>query len=219
MLYEQKGIYDGSNIYLDGATVQNVEIAGRDYETVKIGSLEWMNEDLDYKFYSLTVGNSGTSYSDPMANYYNNSESTYGVNGNRYGLLYNYAAVKYLEDNKDTLIKGWRVPTKADVQDLLNAVCTSSQSGTIYYGSGTALKSTSGWVSGNGDGSTEFNAKPVGRKGGSNFFYVGSDGYFWTLTEVDSTRSYNYRFSTGPDASINPTDKADGNALRLVRDI
>ena len=81
-------------------------IGGRVYNTVIIGGKEWMAENLDFKFSGLAIGQ-GSSSSEPRANYYSNNESTYGVNGNKYGLLYNWIAVKYLEDHKSELIPGW----------------------------------------------------------------------------------------------------------------
>ena len=120
-------------------------IGGRVYNTVIIGGKEWMAENLDFKFSGLAIGK-GSSSSEPRANYYSNNESTYGANGNKYGLLYNWIAVKYLEDHKSELIPGWHVPTTTEWDALATAVGGSGVAG-------TKLKSTTGWSSGNGDGS------------------------------------------------------------------
>lgn len=97
-------------------------IGGRKYKTTKIGSQTWLAENLDLKWDGLSIKLSSTATSleelPPEAVYLNNDEDTYGVNGKKYGLLYNFAAVKYLNDHKDTLIPGWRVPTSEDFQTL-----------------------------------------------------------------------------------------------------
>ena len=59
-----------------------VVIGGREYKTLAIGE----------------------HYTDgPAAAYYDNDEATYGVNGNKYGLLYNVDAVIKLIERKSEL--------------------------------------------------------------------------------------------------------------------
>lgn len=134
-------------------------IDGRTYKTVKIGTQEWMAENLDYKFTynnsKLPIGHSG-QMTTPAGWYYNNDENTYGSTGNKYGLLYNWYAAKYLDDNKTTLLpNGWHVPTKADFDKLKNTINSATNDG-------AKLKSATGWNSGNGTDEYEFNAKPAG---------------------------------------------------------
>lgn len=98
-------------------------IGGRTYRTVVMpDGKEWLAENLDYKFDGLVVGSSAQSESEPHGNYFNNDEATYGIDGTyKCGLLYNWPAVKYLDDNKATLCPGWHVPTSTEWDDLLTA--------------------------------------------------------------------------------------------------
>jgi uncharacterized protein (TIGR02145 family) len=171
-----------------------------------------MAENLDYKFTGLTIGYSST---DPAARYYNDSESTYGETGNKYGLLYNLAAMEYLEANKSTLIPGWHVPSTAEWNTLIAAVGADA---------GTHMKSTTGWNnSGNGDNSTGFNAYPTGRynnNGSPNFGDLGSYSYFWTSTpSSSSTGSYDLEQFTTYSTVLQTTGNTYGEyCIRLIKD-
>ena len=204
---------DFSSLGLGQVTFVNIAsnwIGGRQYQTVVIGGKEWMAENLDFKFSGLLVGKSETSSSENRANYYNNNESTYGVNGNKYGLLYNWIAVKYLNDHKSELIPGWHVPTSTEWDALATAVGGTSVAGTM-------LKSTTGWNSGNGNGSTAFSAFPAGNYDGS-FHYVGSNANFWTATENNSSSAYYRNFGTGASMVSDSYSKRDQYSVRLVKD-
>ena len=185
-------------------------IGGRVYNTAVIGGREWMAENLDFKFSGCAIGQ-GSSSSEPRANYYQNNESTYGVNGNKYGLLYNWIAVKYLEDHKAELIPGWHVPTNKEVNALFTAVGGTSVAG-------TKLKSTTGWSSGNGDGSYGFEAFPIGYQVNGNFFNLGVEGHFWTATEDGTASSSEYYFNQQASISWSTSQKSFGCGVRLVKD-
>lgn len=206
--YSQKGL--GQVVFAQSGTDI---IGGRTYHTVTIGGTTWLAENLDFKFSGLVVGSSGTSSSEPRANYYYNDESTYGEHGNKYGLLYNWIAVKYLEDNKNTLIgesTKWRVPTNADWDALANAVGGSSIAG-------TKLKSTTGWNSGNGDGTYDFNGFPAGFYNGS-FKDVGYGANWWTATEYNSSYAYYRSFVTSESIISYHYSKDYQFSVRLVKD-
>ena len=185
-------------------------IGGRTYPTVNIGGKTWMAENLDLRTDGITIGTTG-SPSTPAAWYYNNSAETYGEHGNKYGLLYNWYAVKYLIDNAATIIPGWHVPTTSEWDALATAVGGSSTAG-------TKLKSTTGWSSGNGDGSYGFAAFPAGYRTSGSFYSLGSFAYFWTAIEYSSTRAYNRYFSTGASMTSSNYDKTSAYSVRLVKD-
>jgi uncharacterized protein (TIGR02145 family) len=191
-------------------TPASKNIGGRVYNTVVIGGKEWMAENLDFKFTGCAIGQ-GSSSSEPRANYYQNNESTYGVNGNKYGLLYNWIAVKYLEDHKSELIPGWHVPTTSEWDALATAVGGSGVAG-------TKLKSTTGWSSGNGDGSYGFAAFPAGYQRSGSFNDLGSNANFWTATERSSSNAYYRYFGTGASMSSYDSNKSYGYSVRLVKD-
>lgn len=185
-------------------------IGGRVYNTVVIGGKEWMAENLDFKFTGCDIGQ-GSSSSEPRANYYQNNESTYGVNGNKYGLLYNWIAVKYLEDHKSELIPGWHVPTTTEWDALATAVGGSGVAG-------TKLKSTTGWSSGNGDGSYDFAAFPAGAQVSGSFSGLGSLAGFWAATEYSSSSAYYRFFTTNASMGSSNYNKSYCYSVRLVKD-
>ena len=110
-------------------TYGSVVIGGRTYKTVTIGNQEWLAENLDYKFDGLEISDV-ESLSDVIANYYDGDEATYGRYGNRYGLLYNWKAVDYIEQNKATLLPSdWHVPTATEWDTLVTTVGGASVAG------------------------------------------------------------------------------------------
>lgn len=201
--------------YIDGLFAGNVVvIGGRNYPYVQIGNQLWLAENLDYKFEvdgsQLPIGVSGTP-STPSAWYYDNDEATYGVNGNKYGLLYNWYAAKYLDDNKSTLLpEGWHVPTTEEWNTLMNAVGGKSIAG-------TKLKSITGWDSGNGDDSYGFNAFPSGGGYDGSFGYLGSRASFWTSIECNSRDAYSRALDTGTPLYSASYSKISGYSVRLVK--
>ncbi len=210
-------IYQGTSVnglvtIAEFTAPQGVVIGGRFYPTVTIGNQEWLAENLDFKFSGLDIGPTG----DPATSaawYYDNDESTYGVNGNRYGLLYNWYAAKYLDDNKATLLPdGWHVPTPTEWGDVAPAVGGAGVAG-------TKLKSTTGWSSGNGDGSYGFEAVPTGYRDTGSFYYLGSTANFWTANEHSSTYAYGSNFSSGASMNSNYYLKTYAFSVRLVRTI
>lgn len=109
-------------------TVYSVVIDGRRYRATKIGNQLWLSENLDLKWTDLQIGETDLSTTAQRANYYNDDETTYGIDGKyKCGLLYNAVAARYLHNNKSTLLPaGWQVPSKTDFQTLLSVVGTDS---------------------------------------------------------------------------------------------
>lgn len=199
------------------APPQGVVIGGRFYPTVTIGNQEWLAENLDLKFTGLDIGSSGSPQTT-AAWYYDNDESTYGESGNKYGLLYNWDAASYIETNKSTLLPdGWHVPTKTELETLLTTVGGASVAG-------TKLKSTSGWTSGDGDGSYGFEAFPAGCKklvnahSTNDFRDVGNATYFWTTTANYSYTAYRCMLDTTASATLTEVSQ-NAFSVRLVRTI
>ena len=181
-------------------------IGGRTYRSVIIGGKEWLAENLDFKFSDLAFGQSGISDSEPRGNYYQNNSSSYG----KYGILYNWIAVKYLEDNKSSLIPGWHVPTTAECDALATAVGGTSVAG-------TKLKSTTDWSSGAGTDDYGFSALPAGAYYGS-FDFLGSRAYFWTSIEYNSSRAHYLSLGTGASMNSGYDYKYTQFPVRLVKD-
>lgn len=204
-----------------------VVIGGRKYSTIVIGNQEWITENLDYKFGyeggQLPVGVSGTP-TTPAAWYYNNDESAYGVNGNKYGLLYNGYAANYLETNKATLLpEGWHVPTKDELYTLIR----NTGGGTTTYANtaALALKSTSGWAdkgdgtSGNGTDAYGFTLFGAGSYGSSGFGGLGESCSIWSATKYNSSQNYFMACYNDMDnaTASSPKQCTIGSVIRLVR--
>lgn len=192
-------------------------IGGRTYSTVTIGGVTWLAENLDYKFTGCEIGAEG-SPSTAAAWYYNNDEETYGIDGTRKcGLLYNWHAVKALNDAKDTLCPGWHVPTNDEWTALATAVGGASTAGTKLK----ALDGAAGynWPSGwNGTDDYGFAGFPAGHRYSGSFYDLGSSTFFWTATEFDSTCAYYRSFSTGTSMSSSNNYKVSAYSVRLVKD-
>ena len=203
----------GTVTFVDTTTT----IGGRVYRTVTIGGATWLAENLDYKFSGCGIGGSDIP-STPNAWYYNNSEATYGWEGKKYGLLYNWYAVKLLNDNRSELMPGWHVPSTTEWDALESAVGGASTASTV-------LKSTTDWTSGAGTDVYGFTALPSGKYGGSNggsnggsFSDLGSYANFWTSTEYDSGLAYLRIFNPGPSLISVYNGKTVGYSVRLVKD-
>lgn len=188
-----------------------VEIGGREYRTVNIGGVTWLAENLDYKFSGCNIGGSGTP-STPNAWYYNNDEATYGIDGTRKcGLLYNWYAVKLLNDNRATLCPGWHVPTNDEWTALANAVGGASTAGTKLKAANVSWATS--WV---GTDDYDFGVLPTGNYDG-NFNDVGFYSSFWTITESGSD-AYRKGFDNGAAMSQATRSKYYGFSVRLVKD-
>jgi uncharacterized protein (TIGR02145 family) len=160
---------------------------GNIYNTVRIGSQLWMQENLkvthyregspiyntlnDTVFSSLVVG----AYS-----WYNNDESTYK---NPYGALYNFYAIA---DSRNLCPSGWHVPLKAEWTSLASYLGGASVTGGKIKEAGFAH-----WPDPNlgADNSSGFTALPGGvREGG--YALLPYNGRYWTSSAASSNTAY-----------------------------
>lgn len=189
-----------------------VVIGGRTYPTVQIGSQVWLAENLDLKAQGIDINPAGVP-ATPAAWYYGRDEATYGENGNKYGLLYNWYAAKLLDDNKATLFPGWHVPTLADFTTLTQ----SCGGGSV---AGGKLKSTTGWKNdGNGTDEFGFAAYPAGYYDSNwvKFDRVGADAYLMNIDLNDSGYCRIIQWSAS-NLWNGGTPSTFGISLRLVKD-
>lgn len=209
-------IYKGAGIYKTGAggggggfgvIIGNsgyIDIGGVVHPYIEINDFKIMTLNLDYKYPGLAIG--GGVSSTAHAWYYNNNESTYGLNGKKYGLLYNWYAVKEIIEN-GYIPDGWRVPTRDDLKKIiwLN-----------YFNSyeANACKNVDLW---NGNGVLpELNFVPSGNRGTSF-----NSGVFqlWTSTEYNAT--YSYAMNVKQDTTDANYDyyKDVGRSVRFISDL
>lgn len=186
-------------------TIGSVTIGDKTYRTVVMpDGKEWMAENLDFLPDDGSIAkNPSGSPSTAAAWYYNRDEATYGWEGKKYGLLYNWYAAKALT------IAGWHLPSKTE-WDALASACGGSSCG-------TKLKSTTEWSSGNGTDNWGFTAFPSGYYSGS-FSSLGSRTNFWTSIELNSNFAYLSYLDTGTSLYSHDNSKTNGYSVRLVKD-
>ena len=166
------------------------DIDGNTYNVIKIGNQFWLKEDLKVtRFKDGTPLNQEfwnnptiwVSSSTPTFMEVDDSPSPNNVSTSSDGLVYNYTTGT---DSRGLCPSGFRVPSKQDIQELLSNYSTSVLAA-------KALKSTSGWtayfvgygssnppslMSGNGNNSSGFNAKPSGYISSNSANYEGIQG-------------------------------------------
>ena len=147
---------------------------GNVYETVILGTQEWMTENLKTTKYNdgsaiplISDDVEWVALTTPGYCWYNNDGSTYGG-------LYNWFTV-----NTDKLCpSGWHVPNNDEWIDL----CDFAGGESI---AATKLKATSGWeYNSNGSDDYGFSALPGGHRGiDGQFSGIGISAYWWSSTE------------------------------------
>jgi len=175
----------------DQVTYKCVDFSGKEYITVVIGDQVWMAENLATKLYNdggdITNWNEARFYPNrnliPQFAFFNNN-TTY----RSYGLLYNYLAVI----DEKLVPDGWRIPTRADWEELENYVKTHPAYDSINW-VGKALASSTEWTNSNVVGSIGYQ-KTINNKFGFNVIPAGylteygsfyndlKESMFWTST-------------------------------------
>ena len=188
---------------------------GQSYDVVKIGNLSWMAENLNYVTEASACPDGDSR------------------NCKRMGRLYTWA------DAKTVCPEGWRLPTKADFEALVNAASVNAAQfhdgnpGAVPNKVGAALKAKDGWFKkGNGTDDFGFNALPAGYRGaiskaddgtisGGKFDGIGGYAYFWSATEdsenPESNAYYMFLAFNSKSASVNSFSKDDFRSIRCVR--
>lgn len=162
------------------------------FDEITIGNQTWMAKN-------LTIDDDEGGISTQTVNYGQGDVVEY---------YYTWYAAKRVAES----VGGWHIPTSREWYELANAVGGSDVAG-------TKLKSTYGWSSGNGDGSTNFAALPAGRCYMGTFDFLQSRAYFWTATEYSSTSSTWISFTTGSSmGSYSNYKYAYQLSVRLVKD-
>ena len=190
-------------------------IGGKTYPVVDMpDGKKWLAVNLDYIWNGLSVPTSGASTStNPQAMYYDYDESTYGWDGRKCGLLYNWYAVSYMESHKSTLFPGWHIPSDAEWNSLVTAIGGESTAGKKLKASDVSWAQS--W---NGTDDYGFAALPSGHFHGS-FEDVGTESDFWTSTSYNNNLAYYWLIRTGARADSYFIYKYLQFSVRLVQDI
>ena len=208
------GTTDYSSIkYGEGAT----DIDGNTYQSVTIGTQEWMSENLKTSKYSdgtsipnITDDTEWSNDTIGACSHYDNDSSQYE---STYGKLYNWYAV----ETGKLCPTGWHVPTDAEWTVLTDYLGTNGHSGA----EGTALKATSGWSSNrNGTDAYGWNGLPGGGCSPNGSFHdIGNDGYWWSSSENETSSAWcNDFFGSEQSVIKNENSKKYGNSVRCLRD-
>lgn len=159
------------------------DIDANTYNTVIIGNLVWMQENL-----KVTKLNDGTPLplvedndtwlqtDDPGYSWYNNDKDTYG---DTYGAFYNW----YTVNTGNLCPDGWHVPSDDEWTALTNYL-----GGEVVAGGKMKEAGTEHWDSPNTGATNEsgFTALLGGyRSNGGQFYSIGWTGSLWTSTLVD----------------------------------
>ncbi|WP_173468495.1 fibrobacter succinogenes major paralogous domain-containing protein [Fibrobacter succinogenes] len=181
---------------------------GQSYDVVKIGSLTWMAENLNYETETSACPDGDSR------------------NCKRLGQLYTWV------DAKTVCPEGWRLPTNEDFAQIL-AQSHDGEPGVVSNETGAKLKSRNGWFKkGNGTDEFGFNALPAGYRSavlkaddgtiaGGKFDGIGGYAYFWSATEdtenSESNAFYLFLSFSSDAASLNAFAKEDFRSVRCVR--
>jgi uncharacterized protein (TIGR02145 family) len=183
------------------------------FRTVKIGTQEWMLENLDVERFRngdfipqskseeewVKAAQNGT----PAWCYYSNDSK----NGIKYGKLYNWYAIN---DMRGLSPEGWHVPTTKDFETLINSVS----------GDGNSLKAK-GYGTGKGVGTNKsgFSSVLSGcRDFSGKFESLGKLSWFWSSEEAGALAAY-YLSLEGSENKLEgyPLGKGFGLSVRCIK--
>ena len=200
-------------VYGGGVTDAN----GNTYQSVIIGTQEWMSENLRTTKYSdgtsipnVTDGGEWSDLETGAWSHYENDSSQYEAT---YGKLYNWYAV----ETGKLCPTGWHVPTDSEWTVLTDYLAANGYSGS----EGTALKSTSGW---NDDGNGTDDYGWLGLPGGSryspgDFGGIGDYGDWWSSSQYITGYAWIRYFHPSDDSVYrNYFKKENGESVRCLRD-
>jgi len=197
------------------STCASPSMDGHSYGVVEIGDQCWFAENLRTTDYAdgsaipeVTDDATWSGLSSGARSDYDNDAS----NALTYGRLYNWYAVA---NGSGLCPSGWHVPTDEEWTALETYLGANGHSGT----EGTALKSTSGWNSGNGTDDFGFSALPGGfRFSNGNFNNAGFDGYWWSSSPSGGNAWYRNLYYDFPDIFRDDYNPRFGFSVRCLRD-
>jgi uncharacterized protein (TIGR02145 family) len=188
---------------------------GNVYDTVRIGTQVWMQQNLKTTHYRN--GDLIPNVTDKKAwrilktgalcDFENQTDNVLS-----YGHLYNFYAVV---DSRKICPEGWHIPTDAEWNTLTTFLGGKGIAGNQLKEAGTThWQKTNNLVS-NVNG---FTALPGGCRG-SRFLYMGKTGYWWSATENNSITAWSrYMFYNVPKVSRSYFYKISAFSVRCIKD-
>lgn len=184
------------------------------YQTVTIGSQIWMQKNLNVCKYRN--GDDIPQVTDPnqwaylttgaWCYYVNNTE-----NGPVYGKLYNWYAVN---DPRGLAPAGYHVSNNTEWGILVTYLGGESAAG-------GKMKATALWNIPNTDdtNSSGFSGLPGGfRNGAGTFYYIGTNGYWWSSTEYSTALAWFHGLFSSEGLVGSYPSKTNGFSVRCLRD-
>ena len=206
--YDPRGTHDNPDFAYGSMTDPR---DGMVYKTTTIGGQVWMAENLNY----FDIEGAASSIKNDWC-YWDKPENCESA-----GRLYTWKVAKRI------CPEGWRLPTKADWENLLQEVGADSLNEILWKGS-SKLKSMSGWENdGSGTDDFGFTALPAGMKFTTRtqdgFTYHGCSSLMWAATEADggaadSLAYHMYLDCSNDNALVNTVKKIDGLSVRCVKE-
>jgi uncharacterized protein (TIGR02145 family) len=204
------------------------DVEGNIYKTTQIGNQLWTAENLRTTLLNdntpiPNVADSITwlTISTPAYVWYRNNPANKDI----YGALYSWFTVQ----TGKLCPAGWHVPSNAEYEAMEISVGMPADSVQFWGWRGKdvalKLKDSIGWITGNGNNSSGFSAKPSGYRAWANSQFRGLHeiAYFWTSTDdainqkptvawyrrIDAGANYIYKATTG---------KGSGKGIRCIKD-
>lgn len=192
------------------------DIDGNNYKTIKLGTQEWMAENLRTTKYAngnIITNGSGNEFSSGTTNglwcYYENNNSY----NNSYGKLYNWYAVN---DSRNLCPTGWHIPSNNEWNILINYLEGYSGAGGKLKEAGTTHWNTPNLNANNESGLT---ALPGGARTYLNTNEVmGLRGFYWSSTQWNTTDAYRIELLySQASAQLAAFPKANGISVRCIK--
>ncbi|TXH60073.1 MAG: hypothetical protein E6Q89_01400 [Bacteroidia bacterium] len=188
---------------------------GHKYSITKIGTQEWLCENLRVNIYrngdsipqAKSIEEWNKFYNQKIGCWiYYNSDST---NETKYGKLYNWYAVN---DPRGLSPENWNIPYEEDWSTLLQFT------GNINYAD-KILKSDSDWETNDGNNLTGLNLKPSGLINQTEFRLKGYAGFFWSNSENQTNKNQTWIFSIyfKKGVLLELTEKNNGYSVRCIK--
>ncbi len=194
------------------------DIDGNNYNTIIIGTQNWMAENLRVTKYNnsdnILFEQDANSWSNLNIGAYSNYDNDSSLI-NIYGRLYNHYAAT---DNRNICPVGWHVPTDDEFITLINYL-----GGTSIAGGKMKEIDLGHWLSPN-EGATNlsgFTGLPGGYRGyDGNYFRIGEQGHFWTSSEYNNGQAKRRSLSYFQETVSSPyaTNKETGYCIRCIQD-
>lgn len=202
------------------------DVDGNLYHTVKIGTQEWMQENLKTTKYRDGSAIPNITSADDWANLFSGAYCDYNndtTNVSTYGRLYNWYAVI---DARNICPAGWHVPTDDEWDKLVTflggeniAGGKMKSMGSVDYGDGL-------WYSFNIGGTNEsgFTGLPGGHRGDTNgnlpfkFTDLHSYGMWWGLNGNSSYAWFRYLIDANAKIQKSQNFSRNGKSIRCIKD-